>query len=153
VAEAKRISDKGKRRIEKKFRIPVDGFNPRKQWIISLDSSSQAPTKRELRQLVSFREFAVKNYYNERWIKKILAMPLPSCEGCSTTVFLKGGESAWFYRQIQWNTNPDYQPDSNNPNYRPLSLVALMDHIKKTFAGVASPEWEDWKKNRPKIFG
>jgi hypothetical protein len=60
------INNEEKRRIEKEFRIPVDGFNPRTHWIISLDYSSQAPTERELRQLVSFREFVVKNYYNER---------------------------------------------------------------------------------------
>jgi hypothetical protein len=79
-------------------------------------------------------------------------MPLPSREGHSTTIFLKDGESAWFYRQIQWNTNADYQPDSDNPNYQPLSLVALLDRIK-TIAGVISPKWEDWKENRPEIFG
>ena len=148
------ITPEQKKQIQKKFKIPVDSFIPGTYWIISLDSESQMPTDEEFAQLKSFCEFKVRNWFNERYQKKILEeMALPKYAGQNTVIFRKGslrdeGENSWFYRRMSWVTGPTYIPDPFADGYTSLSLVEVMDHCEN----ILLERWVAWKREHSDIF-
>jgi hypothetical protein len=141
--------------IQKRFHIPVDSSYPGTYWIISIDRESQMPTSEELRQLQSYREFWVRQVYNEEYAQKILANGLPRCSGHNTAIFRKGSpagngaEQYWFYRKMTWQSGPMFVPDVMGPNYKGLTLVELLDqHLND----LRADNWTQWKKEHLSIF-
>lgn len=156
TAETQGITPEQKDHIQKKFGIPVDSFNPGTYWIVSLDVESVMPTDEELKQIASFREYIVKKVYNQWFTEKLLSMPLPADGGHNTTIFCKrtpgeANELSWFYRKMTWQYGPLYAPDTSEKNYRPFSLVEVMDRYE-TFLSQVSEDWIAWKKNHRDIF-
>ncbi|OGZ11651.1 MAG: hypothetical protein A3D67_00460 [Candidatus Lloydbacteria bacterium RIFCSPHIGHO2_02_FULL_51_22] len=147
------LSDRNTKRIQSKFKIPVDSFNPGTHWIVSLDRESHLPTDLELRQIRSYGEFVTKTTYLHEMAERILALPLPKAGEHHTVIFRKGHGSApgteehWFRRKAMWR-NPRYIPNPVLPQYRGLSLVHVMDAEETLF-----PEkWALWKRKYPKLF-
>jgi hypothetical protein len=157
VAGFEGITPEQQKYIQDEFKIPVDSFNPGTYWIVSLDSESTMPADQELKQIASFREYIIKKTYNERFAEKLLQMPLPASGGCNTTIFCKRAsgdeakEPSWFYRKMTWQYGTLYAPDSSEKNYRPLSIVEVMDQ-RETILSSVSEEWIAWKEKHPDIF-
>lgn len=144
-------------RIQQDFRIPIDSFIPGTYWIVALDCESLMPGEKDLRQIVSYREYIVRSVYNETWQKKILEMSLPACGRHNTTVLRKGlrgysgqkdKDEHWFYRHASWNRGPLYLPDVAGKEYRGFSLVEVMDRSRVLF----KDSWDKWKEGHKEIF-
>lgn len=148
------ITTEQRLRIQNEFRIPVDSSHPGKYWIAALDGESSMPTDIELRQIRSFIEFIVGRVFGENYGKRILAeRPLVYCGDHNTTVFLKGlrddsTKEGWRYRKMRWRTGPTYMPSIAEGDYRPLTLVEIMDLMEK----LIFEEWNEWKQAHPEIF-
>lgn len=156
TAAAKRefLTSREADRVQKEFKIPVDSFNPGTYWVVSLDRESFMPTRKELLQLRSYCEFVARRIYSELYARDILNVDLPRCPGHNTSIFRKGlsratgTEKQWFYRKITWRSGPMYAPDPFGDNYKPHTLVELLDMIEALF-----PEkWQAWKQKHPEIF-
>ena len=147
-----RLSDAEMQRIQEEFRIPVDSFYPGTYWIISLDRNSHMPSDKELRQMASYREFVVRDFYNHNYAEKILAKPLPKDAGHNTMIFRKGSErpltdTHWFWRKTTWR-DPIYVPSIIAADYRGFSLVQAMDNERHIFY----ERWTHWKSVHSAVF-
>ncbi len=133
------------------FGVPVDSLAPATYWIVSLDAESEMPTDHELRQIRSFCEFKVRRMYLERAAERILTTnALPREPGHNTVIFRKGwGEKSgvWFYRRMTWR-DPVFCPNPVGENYRPHTLVELMDNDEN----LLPQKWLQWKAEHPDLF-
>jgi len=139
--------------IQDEFKVPVDSSHPGTYWIACLDYESFLPTNLELLQIRSFIEFSTKRTYREHYQTKILEKPLASCSGHNTLIFLKGlrsneSDQGWRFRRASWEIGPMYVPSITDADYRPHTLVEVMDIVEKNI-----PEpWQKWKQEHPEIF-
>ncbi len=153
------LSDSEARRIQEKFKIPVDCHKPATYWIVALDRESFMPTDKELRQIRSYCEFGVRRLYNETWQRRMLEEePLAKCGGHNTLIFRNGLRSLgfrterpageWFYRRWSWESGPTYVPFVLDSDYRPHTLLEVLTRIEKD----VPDRWEKWKQEHPDLF-
>ncbi len=143
-------------RIQTEFKIPVGSSHPNTGWIASLYANSVMPTDLELEQIRSFTAYLIKKTYNEKHAEILGQMPLAQESWHDTTILFKGpdstNEQGWFYRRKSWGGDgPTYVPDPCGENYRPLSLVEIMDMHEKVFA-TTSEKWIAWKEKHCDVF-
>lgn len=141
------------KRIEREFKVPVDGLWCSGHWHASLADESLMPADIELRQIRAFIEFKVRAWFNEGWANRILdEMPLPADAGANSLVFIKGingEETGWHYRHQSWEMGPAVWPHPTWSEFRPYGLVELMD---KEVGSFRAKEWAAFKAERPELF-
>lgn len=118
--------------------------------IILLSDMSCMPTDDEIKLLVSYQEFKVRQMY--RNADEILAMPVPACEGHNTTIFAKGPSSllripGWCYRKPTWSMGPLFFPHDGveKPAPPPWTLSELLD---RSIEDLLPKQWQKWKKEQ-----
>ncbi len=145
------MTDEQKKRIEEEFGIPVDhSLCLKNYWIVSLSRESELPTDEELKQIHSFLEFIVRDFYTEGHQKVILAKKLSFDDGHNTTI-LKKEAGSWFFRKMTWYAGPDFAPSMTGKGYHPHNLIQVMD-LARTMLHEVSPKWIKWKQLHPEIF-
>jgi hypothetical protein len=155
----RQLSTSERAQIQKQYRIPVDSEYPQKFWIMNLDDTSLMPTETELAQLRSYLEYKIVSWYNPSYRDKLLAMSLPYDSGRNTIILCKGvgmnggdhhEDTGWRYRRATWNHG--HVPFTNEADYRPLSLVEILDRCEELMPGEVYEKWAVWKSEHAELF-
>lgn len=159
MMERRRIADEVAKRIASEHKIPVIESPGSAYYIITLDIEGEVPTPAELAQLVSYREFVVRDYYTEAWQQRILSMDLPADGGHNTTAFRKGSPwldeypaaaGSWFYEKVTWTMHGKV-PNIAARDFVPLTLVQVMDRIQQ-WDKEPRKNWLAWKTTHADVF-
>lgn len=148
------------------LRIPVVGSShPRWNYIVAfdfdqVDRDGNRPTEQEARQLRSFLDHYIDHWYNQTWKAKLKERPFDIDGGANGYIFRKYGNDDWGYRQRTWEIGPLFWPGpahwratyGKGPGAQQHSLVQVMDHVY-TIANETRPEWQEWKRDHPEVFG
>ena len=162
MTEFNYLTEEERKLIEDKFRIPVDSTYPTKYWIVCIDSESFMPTEQELLQIQSYCAFKIITTYTASYQEEIFDKPLPVCGGHNTVVFRNGLRSQgfrterspgqWFYRKRLWRDGVVYVPDVLSSEYKPHTLVEVIDRNEIHSSLIRPQNWDEWKKDHSDIF-
>ena len=141
-------------RIQRDFKVPVNSDFPGNGWVSSLSKESEMPTDEELKQLRGYIEFVLigdGSIYGAYYGSKIVGQALPLLPGHNSLVFRKatGENSGWCYRRQSWSVGPIFVPSITEKNFRPHTLVEVMDRIEKD---CRSRQWNNWKVAHSDVF-
>ncbi|MGA3524129.1 hypothetical protein [Melissospora conviva] len=142
-------------------RIAATTSHPDWAYLVAFDRNSEArPTDRETAMLASYLDEWKTRWYNTSYLAHMGRRLLDVDGGANGVVFHKYGENDWGYRRRSYSMGylftvvPPHMRDEHSDGLPgPMSLEALMDHLRDSLAGGPAREWLDWKAAHPEVFG
>jgi hypothetical protein len=142
-------------RVER-FGIPVDSHNPRCYYIVCLSDESRGPTVDELVLIRLYRDYIIHRFYNEQYVRTLVAQKFPAVGGHNTTIFKKNGPRSWVYRKLTWNQGPLYVPVDKDYRQVGIPLPALLDRSEAMGTDVTDENltdaYHEFRSSHPKYF-
>ncbi len=105
------------------------------------------PTDDDIAVLASYKDYWLRQMYNERYIESMLvAGPYDIDNGVNTRTFFKSSRTGgWHYCYLTWTLHGP-RPFLGEPKQY-FDLVELLDYIERD-----DEDWQQWKDDHPEVF-